>query len=87
MESDQGRERAFEIDTEARVLLIAQMDVDSKLLMKNQLIDYSVLFLQVGRERVGEKKTKEEPLLRFDAESGLFRVTMHEVAQDALLRS
>lgn len=45
--------------------------------------------LQVGRAAkiVDAKKMKEEPLLRFDADSGLFRVTMHEVATSDVLQS
>ena len=79
MEMERGKDRAFELHTEARVLLLGQMDEDSKVLMRNGLIDYSVFLLQVDRQKMIENALDSHPLLMFDSESHVFKVSFPEI--------
>lgn len=57
------------------------MDSDTELLQRNALIDYSVFLLQVDRNKmIHDKVAKERPILYYDKDTGLFRVTMKKVA-------
>jgi len=57
------------------------MDSDTELLQRNALIDYSVFLLQVDRNKmIHDKVATERPILYYDKDSGLFRVTMKKVA-------
>ena len=55
------------------------MDEDSKLLMKNELIDYSIFLLQVDRQKMIEDSNDEHPLLLFDSTSCVFTVTFPDI--------
>ncbi len=57
------------------------MEKDAELLQRNALIDYSVFLLQVDRHKmIADKINQERPVLFYDRESGIFKVTMRRHA-------
>lgn len=77
LEAKEGRDRAFDINKTTLKKLCDQMEKDAELLQRNALIDYSVFLLQVDRHKmIADKINKERPILFYDRESGIFKVTM-----------